>query len=270
MCFSVFHPSANHSVESLLSDSLVQQLLVSLFTEHLILTAGQAERFWRKRVPTDPELNPKAVKRVLRPLCAAGLVGSEKVILPPVTVRPIPTRAVAWYTDEPPMEWAADAARDRTPDASNYLARTIYFANEPLWPALQSVAREMCTVAAGMRDSSSYRIVESWLLFFSHYAACSRRGDRSIESACSTLTAQYNLNELQFLSGFPPPLDSVQWKCMANRNPNSPLDATIHVAGLGELGVYFLRPLTARELTAQAVAFHDFAKTHDVLTCWWL
>jgi hypothetical protein len=96
-----------------------------------------------------------------------------------------------------------------------------------------------------------------------------RQGHSSQELSCSSLTAQYNLNQLRFIGPFHSDIDHGSTRFRANTfwRLNAP-DVWICDYDLAEVGVFFARPLSPLQLREQVQHFSAYGERHLLNGVW--
>ncbi len=260
MGFSVFDHGISPSVDQTLADPYFQQLLFSLLTEHLFLTAGQARQYLLQAAPPDtsPELvREDYVRKILDRLVRAGYLVAATALLPPVTIGVEPVAILrSHFAVAPTPEEIRPYARpafERVPGLDLHKPRRLYCAAEPLRPVLRGFGHTVPEWIANRFWPTREAVFQ--IVYDAHLEVLARPGHSAHEIACTQLTAYYNVNHLRFTERFRAAVAGGQRGYAVNvhlttRDPDARLDD----AEFGRIAVYFARPVPAQALSAQMEA----------------
>ena len=263
MGFSVFQHGASPSVDQTIADRYFQELLFSLLTEHLFLTAGQARQYLLEAAPpgASPELvREEYVRKILDRLVRASYLVSATALLPPVTIGVEPITgllhrfAVAPTPDE--IRPYARPAFERVPGLDRHKPRRLYCAAEPLRPVLRDVGHTVPAWNASRHWPSREGVFR--IIYDAHLEVLARPGHSAHEIACTQLTACYNVNHLRFTERFRAAVAGGRRGFTVNVHLGAQEpDAHVEDAEYGRVAVYFARPIPAQALCVQMGTCRD-------------
>jgi hypothetical protein len=281
MGFSVFQYGTRPSVETILADPVIRQVLYSLHTEHLFLSLGQIQHYLRVLAPSgtpDRLLSREKVIAVFDQLVDADYLGREHALLPDITItKGIFGKSFAAPTPED-LTTLVEAGRSRVPSLDSHRNRNLYYSTDSLSEVLRSFGYTVVDWSASenrqFQLGSRPRQFE-WVL--AEHRELEQFAEHSqYDIACTLLTAQYNLNEIRFMDRYRAEIASGARTLVAHKPPTPAfLDGMFIGPDYESTALYFLRPLPPYQLRAQideysAHAFDIAMKQNRLVRCVWM